>query len=141
MGQGNTLGQPVPIEKALDHVFGLVLLNDWSARDVQKWEYVPLGPFNGKNFVCLTLVLMGSSMRSCVGMPYVYVLYSMCSVHVLHQILSKPRTSSGTLLLHLGYHHLPLGGSPCCPAGLCVCPATTRPHPTAILEGTTGRDI
>jgi len=34
-----------------EHVFGLVLMNDWSARDVQKWEYVPLGPFNGKNWV------------------------------------------------------------------------------------------
>lgn len=47
---GNKLGQPVPIEKAEDHIFGLVLMNDWSARDIQAWEYVPLGPFNAKNF-------------------------------------------------------------------------------------------
>lgn len=46
----NKLGQPVPIEEAEDHIFGLVLMNDWSARDIQAWEYVPLGPFNAKNF-------------------------------------------------------------------------------------------
>lgn len=50
IGQGNTLGYPIPIEEAKSHIFGFVLLNDWSARDVQKWEYQPLGPFNGKNF-------------------------------------------------------------------------------------------
>ena len=50
MGAASELGSPVPIERALDHVFGLVLVNDWSARDVQKWEYQPLGPFNAKNF-------------------------------------------------------------------------------------------
>jgi fumarylacetoacetase len=50
MGPGNTLGQPIPAASALDHVFGLVLLNDWSARDIQAWEYVPLGPFLAKNF-------------------------------------------------------------------------------------------
>ena len=50
IGAGSELGSPVPIAHALDHVFGLVLVNDWSARDVQKWEYQPLGPFNAKNF-------------------------------------------------------------------------------------------
>lgn len=50
IGPGNPLGVPIPVERALDHVFGLVLVNDWSARDIQKWEYVPLGPFLGKNF-------------------------------------------------------------------------------------------
>ncbi|KAG8625601.1 hypothetical protein KVT40_006002 [Elsinoe batatas] len=48
--KGNEMGQVVPISKAEDHIFGIVLLNDWSARDIQAWEYVPLGPFNGKNF-------------------------------------------------------------------------------------------
>ena len=47
---GNRFGQPIPIEQAEDYIFGLVLFNDWSARDIQKWEYVPLGPFLGKNF-------------------------------------------------------------------------------------------
>ncbi|KAL4949275.1 hypothetical protein BDW69DRAFT_202945 [Aspergillus filifer] len=46
----NELGQPVHIDNAEDHIFGVVLMNDWSARDIQAWEYVPLGPFNAKNF-------------------------------------------------------------------------------------------
>eukprot|EP01098_Paradermamoeba_levis_P004291 TRINITY_DN1847_c0_g1_i1.p1 TRINITY_DN1847_c0_g1~~TRINITY_DN1847_c0_g1_i1.p1 ORF type:complete len:466 (-),score=154.53 TRINITY_DN1847_c0_g1_i1:89-1351(-) len=50
VGPGNNLGERVPIEQAEEHIFGVVLMNDWSARDIQKWEYVPLGPFGGKNF-------------------------------------------------------------------------------------------
>ena len=50
IGRGTELGVPVPIAEAEDHIFGLVLFNDWSARDLQSWEYVPLGPFLGKNF-------------------------------------------------------------------------------------------
>eukprot|EP00474_Spongospora_subterranea_P008531 CRZ08989.1 hypothetical protein [Spongospora subterranea] len=50
VGGGNDQGEPIPMAKAEDHIFGVVLMNDWSARDIQKWEYVPLGPFNGKNF-------------------------------------------------------------------------------------------
>ena len=46
----NYLGEPIPIEEAEDYIFGMVLFNDWSARDIQKWEYVPLGPFLAKNF-------------------------------------------------------------------------------------------
>lgn len=50
VGKKNRLGQPIPMNDAEDHIFGMVLFNDWSARDIQKWEYVPLGPFLGKNF-------------------------------------------------------------------------------------------
>ena len=50
VGPGNKLGEPISIDKAHDHIFGMVLMNDWSARDIQKWEYVPLGPFTAKNF-------------------------------------------------------------------------------------------
>ena len=50
IGAGNVLGTPIGIEQAEDHVFGLTLFNDWSARDVQPWEYQPLGPFLAKNF-------------------------------------------------------------------------------------------
>ena len=50
VGQGNALGEPVDIGAAEDHLFGVCLLNDWSARDVQAWEYQPLGPFLAKNF-------------------------------------------------------------------------------------------
>lgn len=49
-GQGNALGNPINVENAKEHIFGLVLVNDWSARDIQKWEYVPLGPFLAKNW-------------------------------------------------------------------------------------------
>jgi len=49
-GPGNHLGEPIPSGKMRDHVFGLVLVNDWSARDIQAWEYQPLGPFLGKSF-------------------------------------------------------------------------------------------
>lgn len=50
VGPGNELGQPLPIADAPKHIFGMVLVNDWSARDIQKWEYVPLGPFLAKSF-------------------------------------------------------------------------------------------
>jgi fumarylacetoacetase len=50
VGTGNPMGHRVPIEEARNHLFGVMLMNDWSARDVQKWEYQPLGPFNSKNF-------------------------------------------------------------------------------------------
>ncbi|KHK90578.1 fumarylacetoacetase [Novosphingobium malaysiense] len=51
MAVGNDLGSPIPIAEALDHVAGITLLNDWSARDIQAWEYQPLGPFLAKNFL------------------------------------------------------------------------------------------
>ena len=50
VGPGNLLGKPIPVEKAEEHIFGVVLLNDWSARDIQAWEYQPLGPFLAKSF-------------------------------------------------------------------------------------------
>jgi fumarylacetoacetase len=50
VGWGNALAEPVPIQEAEGHLFGLSLVNDWSARDIQTWEYQPLGPFLSKNF-------------------------------------------------------------------------------------------
>jgi fumarylacetoacetase len=50
VGSGNKLGEPVSIDEAEDHIFGICLVNDWSARDIQSWEYQPLGPFLSKNF-------------------------------------------------------------------------------------------
>lgn len=50
IGPGNALGTPIPIDQARDHIVGFCLLNDWSARDIQRWEYQPLGPFLGKSF-------------------------------------------------------------------------------------------
>ncbi|HEV3152933.1 MAG TPA: fumarylacetoacetase [Candidatus Baltobacteraceae bacterium] len=49
-GSGNRMGTAIPVQHAGDHIFGLVLVNDWSARDIQAWEYQPLGPFLGKSF-------------------------------------------------------------------------------------------
>lgn len=49
-GSNTPLGRPIPLREAEDHIIGFVLFNDWSARDIQQWEYVPLGPFLGKNF-------------------------------------------------------------------------------------------
>lgn len=50
VAKGNDLGSSISVHEAENHIFGYVLVNDWSARDIQNWEYVPLGPFNGKNF-------------------------------------------------------------------------------------------
>jgi fumarylacetoacetase len=50
VGSPSSLGHPVPVDDFADHVYGVVLLNDWSARDIQAWEYLPLGPFLGKSF-------------------------------------------------------------------------------------------
>lgn len=50
IGKDTEMGAPISTADAADHIFGMVLFNDWSARDIQKWEYVPLGPFLGKNF-------------------------------------------------------------------------------------------
>ena len=50
IGKGNDLGESIPIDRAEDHILGLCLVNDWSARDIQAWEYQPLGPFLAKNF-------------------------------------------------------------------------------------------
>ncbi len=50
IGQNTNLGQSVPIAQCEEYIFGMVLFNDWSARDIQKWEYIPLGPFLGKSF-------------------------------------------------------------------------------------------
>jgi fumarylacetoacetase len=54
VGVGNALGERIPMAEAGEHLFGMSLVNDWSARDIQKWEYQPLGPFNAKNF-CTTV--------------------------------------------------------------------------------------
>lgn len=50
IGKSNPLGEPIPVDEAESYIFGITLFNDWSARDIQRWEYQPLGPFLGKNF-------------------------------------------------------------------------------------------
>ena len=49
-GQGKILGETISTQEADNYIFGMCIFNDWSARDIQKWEYVPLGPFLGKSF-------------------------------------------------------------------------------------------
>ena len=66
VGVRSELGEPVPVEAFADHVFGVVLVNDWSARDIQAWEYVPLGPFLGKSFQTSDLRL-GDAARAARG--------------------------------------------------------------------------
>ena len=53
VGKSNAMGEPVPADKAEDSIFGMALFNDWSARDIQAWEYQPLGPFGAKNFASI----------------------------------------------------------------------------------------
>lgn len=55
IGRGNKMGSRIDVNEAEDHIFGVVMMNDWSARDIQQWESTPLGPFNGKNF-CTTIL-------------------------------------------------------------------------------------
>lgn len=77
------MGSPISTAAAAEHVFGVVLLNDWSARDVQKWEYVPLGPFNSKNWVCC-------------------LCHTRCSLRVLHVMRTRLlRQANLNALFHL----------------------------------------
>jgi len=72
VGHGNALGEPISIDAAPTHIFGMVLLNDWSARDLQQWEYVPLGPFNSKTFatsISPWIVTMEALQPFCVDSP------------------------------------------------------------------------
>jgi len=72
IGTGNNLGEPISIENAHEHIFGMVLLNDWSARDIQAWEYQPLGPFLAKNFatsISPWVVTMDALAPFCVNAP------------------------------------------------------------------------
>ena len=68
IGPGNELGQPIPIADAANHIAGFCLLNDWSARDIQGWEYQPLGPFLGKSFFT-THLAVGRHARSAGAVP------------------------------------------------------------------------
>jgi 2-keto-4-pentenoate hydratase/2-oxohepta-3-ene-1,7-dioic acid hydratase in catechol pathway len=56
---GNPLGETIPIHEAEEHIFGICLVNDWSARDIQAWEYQPLGPYPGEEFCDFTLAVGG----------------------------------------------------------------------------------
>lgn len=104
-GQGKPLGQPISTEEANDYIFGLVLFNDWSARDIQKWEYQPLGPFLGKNF--------GSSVS-----PWIVTLDALEPFRVPAPVQNPPvlpylqYTGNKALNIHLTVTLQPDGGEP-----------------------------
>ncbi|HRI27542.1 MAG TPA: fumarylacetoacetase [Chitinophagales bacterium] len=104
-GQGKPLGQPISTEEADDYIFGLVLFNDWSARDIQKWEYQPLGPFLGKNF--------GSSVS-----PWIVTLDALEPFRVTAPVQNPPvlpylqYTGNKALDIHLTATLQPDGGEP-----------------------------
>ena len=75
IGPGNELGSSISTAEAHSHLFGMVLMNDWSARDIQKWEAVPLGPFAGKNWVLLMLLFLTAGSLSLAAVPLFLLLY------------------------------------------------------------------
>jgi fumarylacetoacetase len=77
IGPGNEMGTRIAVDEARQHLFGVCLVNDWSARDVQKWEYQPLGPFNAKNF--------GTSVS-----PFIYPLEALEAI-----LVPPPRRPAG----------------------------------------------
>ena len=89
VGPGNALGAPVGVGSAREHMFGLVLLNDWSARDLQRWEMVPLGPFASKNFVRPAGLVLNASSQD--GVP--------CTAMLALSSFSTGRTTPGILLV------------------------------------------
>jgi fumarylacetoacetase len=117
VGVGNELGRPIPVSTARNHVFGLVLLNDWSARDIQAWEYVPLGPFLSKNF-CTTLspwvvtldalepYLVGGPVQEPTPLPYLRTegpqTYNIrLEVHLQGEKMDRPQRICTTNFKHL----------------------------------------
>lgn len=118
IGPGNALGESIPITNANDHIFGMCLMNDWSARDIQTWEYVPLGPFGSKNFcttvspwiitlealepfVCST----SSGVQDPVPLPYLQdPHYSSYDVNLEVTLLPKDGTES--VLSNSNYKHM-----------------------------------
>ncbi len=116
IGTGNDLGTPVPINAASDHVFGVVLLLDWSARDIQRWEYVPLGPFLGKNFgttISPWVVTMEALQPFCVAgpaqdptpLPYLQRHNTNFDID-LHLEIKTPKMDKYQEISHTNYKHM-----------------------------------
>lgn len=114
--QETTLGQPIPIGQTPDHIFGFVLFNDWSARDIQQWEYVPLGPFLAKNFAstvspwivtadALEPFLVSAPVQDPPVLPY---LASTGPSHydVRLQVTLQPKNGQEALLCDSNFKHL-----------------------------------
>lgn len=116
IGTGNELGSPIPINEAQDHVFGVVMLLDWSARDIQRWEYVPLGPFLGKNFgttISPWVVTMEALQPFCVPgptqdpTPLPYLLTKNTNFNIdLHLEIKTPKMSTYQEIAHTNYKYM-----------------------------------
>jgi hypothetical protein len=113
VGPSNNLGEPIPIERAEEHIFGMVVMNDWSARCIQAWEYVPLGPFTGMN---LTVVLFYFVCFRKVGDFFIcvidcYLLASFLRLFVEYSILFLDATFIALLTRRQesGYDRFPVG--------------------------------
>lgn len=103
VGEPSAMGETVPIDKAGDHILGYVLVNDWSARDVQRWEYVPLGPFLAKSFA--------TSISPWVVLPDALEPFRLPSVEQDPEPLPYLRTKSPlTYDIKLEVHLQPAGG-------------------------------
>lgn len=116
VGPGNVLGQPIPIGRAEDHIFGLVLVNDWSARDIQRWEYRPLGPFLAKNFATsispwvVTLEALApfripGLAQNPAPLPYLQTANTTYDIQ-LEVALQSPTMAAPHVICHTNYRHL-----------------------------------
>ncbi|KAJ8930227.1 hypothetical protein NQ314_016982 [Rhamnusium bicolor] len=94
VGGSNNLGEPISIKKAHEHVFGFVIMNDWSARDIQKWEYVPLGPFTAKN---LGTTISPWVVTTFALEPFIY-LYWTVKQQLAHHTITGCNVNPGDLM-------------------------------------------
>lgn len=102
IAKGNLHGEPIDIDRAEEHIFGFVLMNDWSARDIQGWEMIPLGPFNGKNF-CTTIspwIVTPEALEPFRTEPLKYVS-GLSSRHSLYKSIANTGCQSSTALPYL----------------------------------------
>ncbi|CAI9755096.1 unnamed protein product [Fraxinus pennsylvanica] len=98
VGPGNELGKPVDVNEAADHILGLVFMNDWSARDIQAWEYVPLGPFLGKIFDALEPFVSDSPKKNPPPFPYLAEKISK-NYYISLQVSVKPAGEENTCIV------------------------------------------
>lgn len=139
VGPGNEMGTSTSVDIAGEHIFGLVLLNDWSARDIQKWEMAPLGPFNSKNWVRGGPVMLTVHMQGVHGLSVcLYPLMDLmcqalaCMQHTLLILAGKlfPRgVSPDKDACTVGIKHLAMGGHHgcACPIQVGACMEMHRP--------------
>lgn len=116
VGRGNELGEPISIANAREHIFGMVLLNDWSARDIQAWEYQPLGPFLAKNFAtsispwvvtmdALEPFRVSGPAQEPTPLPYLGTNVNGYDIH-LEVSLQSPRMNNSQIISRSNMRHL-----------------------------------